>query len=58
MKQRIKYLILILLAICLEYLRDYLFININLQIDFLENTLNNLEQFNNTDSIFIALFII
>ena len=56
MKQKIKYIILILLAICLEYLRDYLFININFQIDFLENTLNNLEQFNNTDS-FIHSFI-
>ncbi len=50
MKQKIKYLILIVIAICLEYFRDYLFININLQIDFLENTANNLEQFNNTDS--------
>ena len=47
---KIKYLILILLAICLEYFRDYLFININFQIDFLENSVNNLEQFNNTDS--------
>ena len=50
MKQKTKYLILILLAICLEYYRDYLFININFQIDFLDNSVNNLDQFNNTDS--------
>ena len=54
MKQKTKYLILILvIAICLEYFRDYLFININLQIDFLENTENNLEQFN---AILILIF--
>ncbi len=50
MNQKIKYLTLIFLAVCLEYFRDYLFININLQIDFLESTLNNLNQFNYTDS--------
>ena len=50
MTLKVKYLTFILLAICLEYLRDYLFININLQIDFLESNVNNLEQFNYTDS--------
>ena len=50
MKQKIKYFILISFAVFLEYFRDYLFININFQIHFLENLMNELSTFNYTDS--------
>ena len=34
----------------MEFLRDYCFININLQIEYLENLESNLNVFNYTDS--------
>ncbi len=34
----------------MEFLRDYCFININLQIEYLENLESNLDVFNYTDS--------
>lgn len=55
MKQKLKYFILILFAVFLEYFRDYLFININLQINFLENLMNELSTFNYTDSNLLYL---
>ena len=48
---KIKNLVLIFVAIFFEYLRDYLFININFYIEFLEKSNNGLEVFNYTDSI-------
>jgi len=50
MKKIIKYFIIILFGIYLEFLRDYYFININLQIEYLENLQRNLDVFNYTDS--------
>lgn len=50
MKKKIKYFLIILFGICIEFLRDYCFININLQIEYLENLENNLDVFNYTDS--------
>ena len=55
MKQKLKYFILISFAVFLEYFRDYLFININLQINFLENLTNELTTFNYTDSNLLFL---
>ena len=55
MKQKLKYFILISFAVFLEYFRDYLFININLQINFLENLSNELSTFNYTDSNLLYL---
>ena len=55
MKQKLKYFILISFAVFLEYFRDYLFININLQINFLENLNNELSTFNYTDSNLLYL---
>jgi hypothetical protein len=55
MKQKLKYFILISFAVFLEYFRDYLFININLQINFLENLNNELSTFNYTDSSLLYL---
>ena len=55
MKQKLKYFILISFAVFLEYFRDYLFININLQINFLENLNNELSIFNYTDSNLLYL---
>lgn len=55
MKQKLKYFILISFAVFLEYFRDYLFININLQINFLENLNNELSTFNYTDSNLLFL---
>lgn len=55
MKQKLKYFILISFAVFLEYFRDYLFININLQIHFLENLMNELSTFNYTDSNLLYL---
>jgi hypothetical protein len=55
MKQKLKYFILISFAVFLEYFRDYLFININLQINFLENLMNELSTFNYTDSNLLYL---
>ena len=34
----------------MEFLRDYCFININLQLEYLENLESNLDVFNFTDS--------
>ena len=50
MKKKVKYFLIILFGICIEFLRDYCFININLQIEYLENLESNLEVFNYTDS--------
>tara|TARA_B100000963_G_C22249214_1_gene503457 strand:+ start:97 stop:597 length:501 start_codon:yes stop_codon:yes gene_type:complete len=50
MKKKIKYFLIILFGICIEFLRDYCFININLQIEYLENLESNLDVFNFTDS--------
>ena len=47
MKKKVKYVLIILFGICIEFLRDYCFININLQIEYLESNLN---VFNYTDS--------
>jgi hypothetical protein len=47
MKKKVKYFLIILFGICIEFLRDYCFININLQIEYLES---NLDVFNYTDS--------
>tara|TARA_X000000950_G_C13702212_1_gene572621 strand:- start:45 stop:545 length:501 start_codon:yes stop_codon:yes gene_type:complete len=56
MKKKFKYFLIILTGIFLEFFRDYCFININLQIEYLENTANNLAVFNYTDSyVFIIL---
>ena len=55
MKQKFKYIILISFAIFLEYFRYYLFVNINLQIHFLENLINGLSTFNYTDSNLLCL---
>jgi hypothetical protein len=50
MKKKNKYFLIILFGICMEFLRDYCFININLQIEYLENLESNLDVFNFTDS--------
>lgn len=50
MKKKIKYFLIILFGISIEFLRDYCFININLQIEYLENLESNLDIFNYTDS--------
>ena len=56
MKKKFKYILIILTVIFLEFFRDYCFININLQIEYLENIANNLAVFNYTDSyVFIIL---
>jgi hypothetical protein len=55
MKQKLKYFFIISFAVFLEYFRDYLFININLQIHFLENLMNDLSTFNYTDSNLLYL---
>ena len=55
MKKKLKYFILISFAVFLEYFRDYLFININLQINFLENLSNELSTLNYTDSNLLYL---
>ena len=56
MKKKFKYILIIITCIFLEFFRDYCFININLQIEYLENIANNLAVFNYTDSyVFIIL---
>ena len=50
-----KNLVLILVAIFVEYLRDYCFININLYIEFLEKSNDGLNIFNYTDSLFLSI---
>tara|TARA_B100001564_G_C20612557_1_gene658265 strand:+ start:667 stop:1152 length:486 start_codon:yes stop_codon:yes gene_type:complete len=52
---KIKYLALIIFGFILEFSRDYLFININLQIDYLDNLTNNIDIVNYTDSIVLVL---
>ena len=52
---KIKNLVLILIAIFFEYLRDYIFININFYIEFLEKSNNDFEVFNYTDSIIFKI---
>ena len=48
---KIKNLVLILVAIFFEYLRDYCFININFYMEFLEKSNRGFEVFNYTDTI-------
>ena len=55
MKEKFKYFILISFAVFLEYFRDYLFVNINLQIHYLENLINDLSNYNYTDSNLLYL---
>ena len=50
---KIKIFYLIIIAIFMEYLRNYLFVNINLQIEFLEYLSNDLNVYNYTDSILL-----
>ena len=50
MKKKIKYFLIILFGIYLEFLRDFCFVNLNLQIEYLENIERNLDVFNYTDS--------
>ena len=50
MKKKFKYFLIIFTGIFLEFFRDYCFININLQIEYLENLESNLDVFNYTDS--------
>jgi hypothetical protein len=53
---KIKIFFLIIFAVFFEYLRDYLFVNTNLQIVFLENTNNDLNVSNYTDSLLLKFF--
>jgi hypothetical protein len=50
---KIKIFFLIVFAIVFEYLRDYLFVNTNLQIEYLEYTNNDLNVSNYTDSLLL-----
>ena len=50
MKKKIKYFLIILFGIYLEFLRDFCFVNLNLQIEYLENVERNLDVINYTDS--------
>ena len=50
---KIKIFYLINIAIFMEYLRNYLFVNINLQIEYLEYLSNDLNVYNYTDSILL-----
>lgn len=52
---KIKYLALIISGFIFEFSRDYLFININLQIDYLDNLTNNIDIVNYTDSNVLVL---
>ncbi len=52
---KIKYLALIISGFIFEFSRDYLFININLQIDYLDNLTNNINIVNYTDSNVLVL---
>lgn len=53
---KVKIFFLIFFAVFFEYLRDYLFVNTNLQIVFLENTNNDLNVSNYTDSLLLKFF--
>ena len=53
---KVKIFFLIFFAVFFEYLRDYLFVNTNLQIEFLENTNNDLNVSNYTDSLLLKFF--
>jgi len=50
MKIQIKNISIISLAIFFEYLRDYIFINLNIYIEFLQNINNGLNVINYTDT--------
>lgn len=54
---KIKIFFLIFFAVFFEYLRDYLFVNTNLQIEYLEYLNNDLNVSNYTDSLLLNLFI-
>lgn len=47
---KIKNIYIVFLAVIFEYLRDYIFININTYIEFLQNKSNGLNVINYTDS--------
>ena len=53
---KIKIFFLIFFAVFFEYLRDYLFVNVNLQIEYLEYTNNDLNVSNYTDSFLLKFF--
>lgn len=53
---KIKIFFLIFFAIFFEYLRDYLFVNTNLQIEYLEYTNDDLNVSNYTDSSLLKFF--
>lgn len=53
---KIKNFVIIIIALFLEFLRDYCFINLNLYIDYLENIKNGLNVFNYTDSLLMIFF--
>jgi len=53
---KIKIFFLIFFAIFFEYLRDYLFVNTNLQIEYLEYTNDDLNVSNYTDSLLLKFF--
>ena len=53
---KVKIFFLIFLAVFFEYLRDYLFVNVNLQIEYLEYTNNDLNVSNYTDSFLLKFF--
>ena len=50
---KIKIFYLINIAIFMEYLRNYLFVNMNLQIEYLEYLSTDLNVYNYTDSILL-----
>ena len=55
MNKKIVLILFILTAIFLEFLRDYLFVNINLQIQFINQINNGYDAVNYTDSSILNL---
>ena len=52
---KIKNVFIIILALFLEYFRDYFFVNLNTYIEYLENVNKGLNVFNYTDSFFLNI---
>jgi|TARA_Y100000385_G_C12915785_1_gene560278 hypothetical protein len=50
-----KNIVIVIIALVLEFFRDYCFINLNLYIEYLENINNSLNVFNYTDSFILNL---